>query len=127
MLNPAPQFMSLYCFTRKAIRWIALGVCGITLTGCQGVLSTPVRSQVRIIDVSPDSPEIDLYQNSSVIAYKLAFGSITSYVPVDPGAYTTTAAMSGTRQTLASSKTKLATAGQYTVLISDVSSNLHQV
>lgn len=127
MLNPIPQFMSLHCFTRKAIRWMAVGVCGLTLTGCQSVLSGPPRSQVRIIDVSPDAPEIDLYQNSSVIAYKLAFGSITSYVPVDPGAYTTTAAMSGTRQALATSKTKLATAGQYTVLISDVSSNLHQV
>jgi hypothetical protein len=68
-----------------------------------------------------------MYQNSSAIAYKLDFGDITSYVPVDPGAYTTTAKLSGTRQTLVKSKAKFTMAGQYTVLIGDVTSNLHQV
>lgn len=127
MLNPVRQRMSLYCFTRKAITWVALGGCALVLTGCQSVLSAPSRSQVRFIDVSPDAPEIDLYQNSAAVAYKLNFGDITSYVAVDPGAYMTTATMSGTRQTLASSRAKFTTAGQYTVLIGDIASNLHEV
>lgn len=90
------------------------------------MLFSPSRSQVRIIDVSPDAPEVDVYQNSSAIAYRLAFGTITSYVPIDPGAYTTTATISGTRQALASSKETFATAGQYTVLIGNFSAGLQQ-
>ena len=90
------------------------------------MLFSPGRSQVRIIDVSPDAPEIDVYQNSSGIAYRLDFGTITSYVPIEPGAYTTTSTVSGTRQTLASSKASFATAGQYTILIGDFSAGLQQ-
>ena len=101
-------------------------MCIVFLSGCQGMLFSPSRSQVRIIDVSPDAPEIDVYQNSSAIAYRMAFGTITSYVPIDPGAYTTTATISGTRQTLASSKATFATAGQYTVLIGNFSAGLQQ-
>lgn len=90
------------------------------------MLFSPSRSQVRIIDVSPDAPEMDVYQNSSGIAYRLAFGTITSYVPIDPGAYTTTATVSGSRQTLVSSKATFTTAGQYTVLIGNFSAGLQQ-
>jgi hypothetical protein len=127
MLNPARSFMSLHSFTRKAIFWIASGGCAGLLSGCQGALSTPIRPQVRVIDVSPDAPEVDIYQNSSAIAYKLNYGTITSYVPVETGANTTAATMSGTRQALATSKAKFAAAEQYTVLIGNYSSNLQQV
>jgi hypothetical protein len=127
MLNPGKPLLSLHCFTRKASCWIAWGICAVLLSGCQGMVSSTSRSQVRVMDVSPDAPEIDIYQNSSAIAYRLAFGTITSYVPVEPGTYTTTATMSGTRQTLTSSKATLATAGQYTVLIGNFSSNLQQL
>jgi len=106
---------------------MATGSCVAVLSGCQGALSTSSRPQVRVIDVSPDAPEVDIYQNSSAIAYKLGFGTITSYVPVEPGSYTTSAAISGTRQKLASSKATLAIAGQYTVLIGNYSSSLQQV
>ena len=126
MLNPDLRILSLNSFTRKAFRWIASGLCAVFLSGCQGMLFSPSRSQVRIIDVSPDAPEIDVYQNSSAVAYRLAFGTITSYVPIDPGAYTTTATISGTRQTLASTKATFATAGQYTVLIGNFSAGLQQ-
>lgn len=127
MLNTVLQLLSLHSFTRKAFCWIASAMCVVMLSGCQGMLFSPSRSQVRIIDVSPDAPEMDVYQNSSAIAYRLAFGTITSYVAVDPGAYTTTATMSGTRQALASSKATLATAGQYTVLIGSSSASLQQM
>jgi len=118
--------MSLHSFVRKAFSWIASGACAITLSGCQGALFNPNHSQVRIIDVSPDAPDLDVYQNSSAIAYRMGFGTITSYVAVDPGAYTTTATMSGTRQALASSKVMMAAAEQYTVLIGNFSSNMQQ-
>jgi hypothetical protein len=126
MLNPGPKLLSLHSFTSKAFVWIASGIGVVLLSGCQGMLLSPSRSQVRIIDVSPDAPELDVYQNSSAIAYRLAFGTITSYVPVDPGAYTTTAMMSGTRQALTSSKATFTTAGQYTVLIGSSSASLQQ-
>lgn len=127
MLNPARQFMSLHSFIRTATVWMASGICVAGLSGCQGALSTANRPQVRIIDVSPDAPEVDVYQNSSVLAYRLGFGTITSYVAVEPGTYTTRAAMTGTRQTLASSKATLASMGQYTVLIGNYTSSLEQV
>lgn len=126
MLNPGKLHLSLHCFTRKAFCSIAWGMCAVVLSGCQGMVSNATRPRVRVIDVSPDAPEMDIYQNSSAIAYKLAFGTITSYVPVEPGAYTTMATMSGSHQTLTSSKATLATAEQYTVLIGNFSSNLQQ-
>ncbi len=106
---------------------MSLGACVFGLSGCQGALSTASRPQVRIIDVSPDAPEVDVYQNSSVLAYRLGFGTITSYVPVEPGTYTTRAAVTGTRQTLVSSKARLVSAEQYTVLIGNYTSSLQQV
>jgi hypothetical protein len=127
MLNPGPNLLSLHSFIFKASCWIASGISVVLLSGCQGMLFSPSRSQVRIIDVSPDAPEMDVYQNSSAIAYRLAFGTITSYVPVDPGAYTTTAMMSGTRQALTSSKATFTTAGQYTVLIGSSFASLQQL
>ncbi|MEG9435632.1 DUF4397 domain-containing protein [Edaphobacter sp. HDX4] len=79
-----------------------------------------------MIDVSPDAPEMDLYQNSYAIAYRLGFGMITSYVPVDPGASTMTATLSGSKRAVTRSRTTLATQGQYTVLIGNFSDNLQQ-
>lgn len=126
MLNTGQRLLSLHSFTARALCGAAAGICVAMLSGCQGITASPNRSQVRIIDVSPDAPEIDIYQNSSAIAYRLAFGTITSYVPVDSGAATTMATMSGTRQTLTRSRTTLATHGQYTVLIGNFSANLQQ-
>jgi hypothetical protein len=125
MLNTARQLMSLHSFTTKLISGMAVGACVFGLSGCQSVSSMASRSQVRIIDVSPDAPEVDVYQNSSVLASRLSFGTVTSYVPVEPGTYKTRAAVTGTRQTLVSSKAKLS-AGQYTVLIGNYNSNLQQ-
>lgn len=126
MLNPVPKLLSLFFVTRKTGVAVASAVCVLALSGCQGLVPSSSRPQVRIIDVSPDAPEIDVYQNSSAIAYKLGYGTITSYVAVDSGAATTAARISGSRQTLASSKATLALAGQYTVLIGNYSSSLQQ-
>lgn len=127
MLNPTQRILSLHFFTRRVTCGIATAICVTLLSGCQGMLTNPSRTKVRIIDVSADAPEMDVYQNSSAIAYRLAFGTITSYVPVDPGVSNAMATMAGTRQAVARSRATLASAGQYTILIGNFSSSLEQV
>ena len=97
------------------------------LSGCQGIVSSQSASQVRIIDASPDAPGLDIYQNNVAIAYNLGFGTITSYVPIDPGVYTTTANTAGTKQVLSTNKATFVASQQYTVLIGNVAANLQQL
>lgn len=99
----------------------------LALTGCQGIVSSQSGSQVRIIDASPDAPGMDIYQNNAAIAYNLGFGTVTSYVPVNPGIYASTAMQAGTKQILSSSKATYVTGSQYTILIGNVSANLQQL
>jgi len=96
MLNPVQPRMSLHVFARKAVSLAAAVVCAIALSGCQGIVASQSGSQVRIIDASPDAPGLDIYQNNAALAYNLGFGTITSYVPIDPGTYTTTSTVSAT-------------------------------
>ncbi len=126
-LNPGQRLMSFIHLVRKAGRFGALASIVAALSGCQGIVNSPTMSQVRIINASPDAPGLDIYQNSTAIAYNLGFGTITSYVPIDPGTYTTTATVAGTKQILSSSKTTFVTASQYTVLIGNVAASLQQL
>ena len=126
-LNPGQRLMSFIHLVRKASRFGALASIVAALSGCQGIVISPTMSQVRIINASPDAPGLDIYQNSTPIAYNLGFGTITSYVPIDPGTYTTTATVAGTKQALSSSKTTFVTASQYTVLIGNVAASLQQL
>ena len=126
-LNPGQRLMSFIHLVRKASRFGALASIVAALSGCQGIVNSPTMSQVRIINASPDAPGLDIYQNSTPIAYNLGFGTITSYVPIDPGTYTTTATVAGTKQALSSSKTTFVTASQYTVLIGNVAASLQQL
>lgn len=119
--------MSLTHLVRKAGRFAAFASVAAALSGCQGIVNSPTMSQVRIINASPDAPGLDIYQNSTAIAYNLGFGTITSYVPIDPGTYTTSATAAGTKQVLSSSKTTFVTASQYTVLIGNVAASLQQL
>lgn len=127
MLNPAQPRMSLRALARKAAALCAAVAFAVTLSGCQGIVATQTGSQVRIIDASPDAPGLDIYQNNAAIAYNLGFGTITSYVPIDPGTYTTTATVAGTKQVLSSSKSTFVTATQYTVLVGNVAASLQQL
>jgi len=106
---------------------LLLAASSIILSGCQGIVNTATSSQVRVIDASPDAPGIDIYQNNAAVAYNLGFGTVTSYIPVDPGTYTTTATVSGSKQVLSSSKSTFATGGSYTVLIGNVAADLQQL
>lgn len=126
-LNPGQRLMSFIHLVRKAGRFGALASIVAALSGCQGIVNSPTMSQVRIINASPDAPGLDIYQNSTAIAYNLGFGTITSYVPIDPGTHTTTATVAGTKQILSSSKTTFVTASQYTVLIGNVAASLQQL
>jgi Domain of unknown function (DUF4397) len=91
----------------------------VTLTGCQAIVSTEPQAQVRIIHATPDAPGpgLDVYQGSNALAFNLGFGSVTSYIPLAPGAYTIHADTAGSRQVLSSAKTTFAASTQYTVLL----------
>lgn len=100
-----------------------LAVALVALTGCQGLVSSPSSSQVRIIDVSPDVPSLDIYQSHEALAYSLGFGTITSYVPVAPGTYTIAANSTGTAQIVSSAKNTFLPSTQYTVLIGNTATS----
>jgi hypothetical protein len=127
MLNTGQPRMSLRALIRKGATLAAAGAMSIALTGCQGIVSSQSGSQVRIIDASPDAPGLDIYQNNAAIAYNLGFGTVTSYVPINPGTYTSLATQAGTKQALSTAKATYVTGSQYTVLIGNVSASLQQV
>jgi hypothetical protein len=113
---------------RQAFHLTAVAVMLGVLSGCQGIVNNPSSSQVRIIDVSPDAPSLDIYQSHSALAYSLGFGTVTSYVPVAPGTYTIAANSTGTEQVVSAAKGTFLPATQYTVLIGgDVAANPKQV
>src|ERR1700746_1063490 len=112
---------------RPAARLLAAVAILGTLTGCQAIVSSAPEAHVRIINATPDAPRIDLYQDSNALAYNLDFGTVTSYIPLAPGAYNITANTAGTRQVLSAAKPTLATSGQYTVLIGNNVASLQQL
>jgi len=81
-------------------------------------------AQVRIIDTSPDAPAIDIRQTASAGLYNVAFGTISSYIPLPPGAYTQTAYTAGTRQQLAAVQASFLDGAQYTVLTGNTAAAL---
>jgi Domain of unknown function (DUF4397) len=101
-------------------------VAGV-LSGCQAIVSSPPLSQVRIITASPDAPALDIYQGDSALTFNLGSGTITSYIPIAPGAYTINAEVAGSRQVLSVSKANFAPSSQYTVLIGNASASLQQL
>jgi hypothetical protein len=111
---------------RKAVCLAAMAVALATLSGCQGIVSTPVLSQVRVINASPDAPGLDIYQGTGAVAYNLGFGTITSYVPITPGTYSISANSAGTSQVLSTSKNTFALDTQYTVLIGNAAASLQE-
>ena len=110
----------------RSLRFVSIAALLGTLVGCQGIVSSPTLSQIRIIDASPDAPGLDIYQNSAALVYNLGFGTITSYVPVDPGTYTISADAAGTQQVLTTAKGTFVASGQYTVLIGNISASLQE-
>jgi Domain of unknown function (DUF4397) len=121
------MFARSFHFERAVVRLALGGAFLAALTGCGAIANSAPEAHVRIINATPDTPRLDLYQDSNSLAFNLDFGTVTSYVHVSPGAYTITANTAGTRQVLSSSKTAFTTAGQYTVLIGNIAASLQQV
>ena len=111
---------------RKAACLAAVAAALATLSGCQGIVSTPVLSQVRVITASPDAPGLDIYQGTGALASNLGYGTITSYVPTEPGTYSISANSAGTNQVLATAKNTFAVDTQYTVLIGNSAATLQE-
>jgi hypothetical protein len=108
-------------------RFTGLGLLLTLLPGCQSIQTTATNvGQIRFIDASPDAPSLDIYQNTSAVAYNLGFGTITSYVPLSPGAYAFSASTAGTRQTLISTKQTLAIDHQYTAIVGNIAAGIQE-
>lgn len=115
-----PQFL-----LARLCAGIATAAVAGALSGCTAVSSSsaPV-SQLRIIDATPDAGGLDIYAGTSVLTYNLGFGTITSYIPINPATYTLTATTSGTKSTLASTRATLLNSKQQTLLLSNVAAQL---
>lgn len=113
--------------SRNSAGFMAVVALAGGLAGCQAVVSSTPVSQVRIIDASPDAPGLDIYEGTTPIAYNLGFGTVTSYVSINPGTYNITADSAGTRQTLSTGRGTFGDGSQYTVLIGNVAANLQEL
>jgi hypothetical protein len=101
-------------------RVIALALLAAGLAGCQGIAGIQPMSQVRVIDVSPDAPALDIYpgppQTTPAVLYNVGFGTVSSYISIPAGA--------GTQQQLATVRGNFLTGSQYTVLAGNISASL---
>ena len=131
---PVPLFggfrVSVLPDRNSALRWcgvLLLLIAAAGLSGCSGagLIGSREAAQVRLIQASPDVPALDLYLNDSAVAYNLAFGMRTSYVPVGAGTYQVHADSTGTRQALAGLNSTVIAGRQYTAIIGDTAANLH--
>jgi hypothetical protein len=113
-------------FSSKTLRFASVVALLSTLSGCQGIVSTAPLAQLRVIDASPDAPGLDIYLNTTAVAYNLGFGTITSYFPANPDTYTISARSAGTAQVLATAKGTVAVNSQYTILIGNTSASLQE-
>jgi len=108
-----------------------LFVAAMLLAGCQGIAASHTAPQVRVIDASPDAPELDVYQNNgqnnTPLAHNLGFGTITSYSAVEPGSYTTETDVAGSRQMVSVNKDTFADTNQYTILIGNTVASMEQM
>jgi len=108
----------------RTLRLACIAALAAGLGGCQGIAGIQPVSQVRVIDVSPDAPALDIHQNSAASLYNVGFGTVSSYIPLTPGSYTHAAFTAGTQQQLATVRGSFATGGQYTLLTGNIAANL---
>jgi hypothetical protein len=117
------RLISLH-IARRTSRLAALAVFVAALSGCQVIDGTPLYTQVRVIDASPDAPGLDAYQNSTASLYNIGLGTASSYIAIGPGNYTYSVDITNTQQQLASVRGPFALGAQYTVLIGNVTATL---
>lgn len=93
-----------------------VGIVG--LSGCGSMVPrTTEGAQIRFVHTSPDAPSVDFYINGNGTAYNLNFGTVTSYIPVNPGEVKISAASAGSAQTLATTRSTLDGTRQYTAVL----------
>ena len=130
LLQPAgaesPMSGLLRCGRRFACTLVFSALL-LALPGCQSVIGTPVSSQVRLLNASPDASALDAYQGSAVLAYNLGLGTITSYVSVTPGTSNILANQAGTHTQLITATGTFAADAQYTILIGNYLDALQEV
>jgi hypothetical protein len=107
-----------------ARRVTVLAILATALTGCQSITGNQPFTQVRVIDASPDAPNLDIYQNATVGLYNVGFGTVSSYIAIAPGATVHAAYVANTQQQLAQVRGTFSTGTQYTVLAGNVAANL---
>jgi hypothetical protein len=115
-------------FVERIGRVIALALLAAGLAGCQGIAGIQPVSQVRVIDVSPDAPALDIYpgppQSTPAVLYNVGFGTVSSYISVAAGASTQAVTSAGTQQQLATVRGNFLIGSQYTVLAGNISASL---
>ena len=121
-----PRFVFSRARAGTLAKLSGLALVLLPLPGCQSITGNPSLSQVRIIDASPDAPGVDVYQDSSVLAYNLGLGTVTSYVPIAPGSFTINVDTAGTKQKLVASTGSFLRNGQYTVLVGNFAASLQE-
>ena len=105
---------------------LCLGVAELSGCGSVGYDSSLRAAQVRFVDVSPGSPQMDIYVNGSGAAYGLGYANFTSYLPALPGTASVSANRAGTGLTLASEEMMFSGGHQYTAVLSHGPGNLQE-
>jgi hypothetical protein len=114
---------------KSLMQLAALGLLLAALPGCQSIQTTAsIGASIRFVNASPDKslPGLDMYQNTTVLAYNVGFPYITSPIPLNPGTYTFSADAGGTTQVLASAKQTLVAPHEYTAVIGNIAANLQE-
>lgn len=83
-------------------------------------------AQVRFVEVSLGSPELDFYVNGTGAAYGIGFESFTSYLPINPGAVNLTVNRKGGGLALAGTQASVVGGHQYTAIVSRGLGNLQE-
>lgn len=115
------------CDSRRLALLAGVGSTVVALSGCESITGTPPVSLVRVIDTSSHAGGVDVSKGSSILAYNLDFGTITTYIPVVPGTYTINVDHAGTQQHLVRRSGSFAAGAQSTVLIGDDLAGMRQV
>lgn len=112
---------------RRASLLLCLASMLSLLPGCQSITGNTPAALVRVIDATPDAHTVDVYQGNGIVAYNLGLGTVTSYVSVAPGTYSTVINFAGTRQQIVSANSTFSGGGQYTVILGNYSVNLQEM
>jgi len=114
---------------KQALQLGALAALLLGLPGCQSIEVTSTNvAEIRVIEASPDPnvPGLDFYLNNTALAYNVGYSTISSYIPVVPGAYTVTADGDKTTTPLVSATATLTNGNSYSAIVGNQLANLSE-